>query len=120
MAKKYDPLTAWLETVTAMNAAAATITIRMMRMQAAMLAGDPRGGREAESLVAEKTKAAAQGYMAAWQAAPFIWTAKSPRALFDVVSSVGMAAAAPGMKKAKANAKRLSRGPAKKRKTKKR
>jgi hypothetical protein len=110
MPKPFNPLTAWFETATAMNAAATTIVIRSMRMQAAMLAGDATGGPEAKTMVSEKIEAMNDGYKAALAAAPLMWAARTPQAYWNGAAGMSMAAAAPGMKKARANAKRLARG----------
>ena len=115
MAKPFNPLSAWLETVTAMSATSTTIAMRVMRINTALLAGDVSGGSEAKSMVCEKITAAQDGYVAALAVAPRLWSARSGQSFLNAAAAMNMAASAPALKKVRANAKRLTSGSPKKR-----
>ena len=111
MARSSDIWTLWWETAVAANAAAATIMLRTARIQTALLAGDMRGGPETHRMVAEKVKAVQDGYLAwlkalpATMAAPYVWSGLTA----EQATGLALAFARPGMRKARANARRLTR-----------
>ncbi|MFN0022506.1 MAG: hypothetical protein ACKVS5_01245 [Parvularculaceae bacterium] len=109
--RRNDPLSLWLESAAAMNAAGVTIAMRLMRMQAAMLAGDLTGGREAQRMVPEKILAAQQGYfkMAGAFASIMMAPPASSAALQRRTTAAIAAGVRPGFAKARANARRLTR-----------
>ncbi len=111
MARCDDPMSLWLESASAMNAAGITIAMRLMRMQAAMLAGDLTGGREASRMLPEKILAAQQGYFK--MASAFASIMMAPPANAGALQRRATAAIAagvrPGFAKARANARRLTR-----------
>lgn len=112
MSKRSSAFDLWFNAAAAANDAALTITMRMMKAQAAILSGDLTGGAETRHLVSEKAIAAGRGY---WRGAfaladlmmmapPMTAAAFWSRA-FGVVSE----STAPGYRKARANARRLTR-----------
>ncbi len=115
MAKTFNPFSAWLETATAVTAVTTTIAVRSMRIHGAMLAGDASGGPEARSMVSEKITAAHDGYAAALAAAPRLWSARSGYSFWNAAAAMNLAATAPAMNKARANAERLTKRARKKR-----
>ena len=102
------PAAAMIETATAANAAAMTIGMRMLKMQQAMLLGDASGGPEARRMVTEKIAAAQAGYWALAKAmTPMMWS--PPTTLWDGFDALSSAMLRPAYKKARRNARRLTR-----------
>lgn len=99
------------ETASALSAASLTIGARVVRMQQAMLRGDLSGGPEAHRMVAEKVKAAGEGYFAGMAAMTDLMTAPPTSAedMWNAAAKVGRASTKPGYAKARANARRLSK-----------
>lgn len=101
----------WVDGMIAANAAALTISVRTFRMQRAFLAGDFTGGAEAHRMVIEKIVAAQKGAIAAGVALAAI-AITPPRTVRSAQARVRGAAAAslgPGYRKARSNARRLTR-----------
>lgn len=111
MAKRTDLWKMWLDTSTAMNAAAATILIRSVRMQAALLAGDASGGPETRRMVEEKTRALGDGTIRLWSELPALAAAqwRAGAAVWQTALAASYAFSRPGLRTTRANAKRLSR-----------
>lgn len=106
----------WLETALAANAAATTISLRTIGLQASFLAGDPTGGREGRRMTLEKPVAAGEAYLAASSAIFRFWTGamlspagRTPHAVTDAAFRILRAGSRPGFRKVRANARRLSR-----------
>ena len=106
-----DPLSLWFETALAMNAAALTIAVRTMKLQQAWLAGDLTGGPEASRMVIEKIAAAQAGAMRAGlaMASMAIAPPRTAKGLRAKTAAAVAAGARPGFRKARANARRLTR-----------
>lgn len=106
-----DPFSLWFETAAAMNAAALTIAARTLKLQQAVLAGDLTGGPEASRMVVEKIVAAHQGAlrMGLAMASMALAPPRSATGLRAKTVAAIAAGARPGFKKARANARRLSR-----------
>ena len=106
-----DPFSLWMEAALAMNAAALTIAMRTMKLQQAMLAGDLFGGPEASRMAIEKIIAVQTGALR--MGLGFVSMAlRPPRSLKAAENRTRAAVAAgvrPGFKKARANARRLTR-----------
>ncbi len=105
------PFSLWMETALAMNAADLTIAMRMLRIQQAMLAGDLTGGAEASRMISEKVAAAQSGSRSMASAFASMWF-NPPRSAAAIERRVTAAVAdgvRPGFKKARANARRLTR-----------
>lgn len=104
---------ATLSTATAF-AAGVTIAHRLALLSMPMLAGDGDRQRESVRMVSEKMDAATEGAIdAAFEAQRFIlrsaFGAVSPDDMSAGVMKIGMAAARPAAKRARANAQRLTR-----------
>jgi hypothetical protein len=106
-----DLFSLWFETAAAMNAAALTIVSRSMKLQQAWLSGDMTGGPEASRMVIEKIAAAQAGALRAGfaMASIAINPARSEAGRRAKATAVIAAAARPGFRKARANARRLTR-----------
>lgn len=104
------PFSLWIETALAMNAAALTIAMRMLRMQQAMLSGDLSGGPEASRMVTEKIAAAQTGALRMGMG--FASMAMDPPRSMGTAEKRARAAVASGVRpafnKARANARRLT------------
>jgi hypothetical protein len=106
-----DPFSIWVETMLAMNAAGLTIRMRLLRLQQAMLSGDASGGPEASRMVTEKIVAAQAGAwrMGAEMAALVLSPPRSATAAATRTRAAVAAGVRPGFKKARTNARRLTR-----------
>lgn len=112
MAKKFNPWSAYWETMRAMNAATLTIGVRTLRMQQAFARGDFAPDAEGARMVTEKIKATTDGYAAGarvWSAAMRSMSPATTAAdVATVAARAGMASVRPAYAKARANARRLS------------
>lgn len=108
---RYNPLTAAFETTAGLYGAAVTISLRTMRIQQGMLTGRVMADPENARMVAEKFAAAGEGMAAgalAWwrliNANPL-----SPLTVARRAQDAFFAPTRPGLERARANARRLSR-----------
>lgn len=111
MRRARHPAILAFEWASAANAAGLVIALRFARLQTAMLSGDLSGGPEASRMVSEKWAAGFEGWTAAGAYWPAYWGAAA-RGWTEAASvSTAMASAflAPGARKARTNARRLSR-----------
>lgn len=105
-----DPYAFWRRAFLDAHDAATTIAMRGFAIQRAVINGDPTGGPEARSMVAEKVFAMQQGCIAA----AFATTENLMRPVLSVddarraATRVQDAAAAPALRAVRANAKRLT------------
>ena len=108
---RHDPFSLWMEAGLAMNAAALTITMRIMKVQQAMLTGDLSGGPEASRMVIEKIIAAQTGAlrMGVGLASMALRPPRSLKAAENRTRAAVASGVRPGFKKARANARRLTR-----------
>lgn len=110
MSGRASPFSLWFETAVAMNAAALTISMRLFRMQQAILLGDPTGGAESRRMVIEKVLAAQHGYWRGAEAVVDLMFERPGTAdYWSKVSAVPSAALRPGFSKARSNARRLTK-----------
>ncbi|MEM9170444.1 MAG: hypothetical protein AAGC56_12420 [Pseudomonadota bacterium] len=113
MAYKTNPYAGWVEVASAGLAAQATIALRLQMFALAAWGLGPRADQEASRMVWEKVSAT----MAGWRDASAYMMrqgALDPRRAASAYAPERLAGAAtafarPGMRKAKANARRLSR-----------
>lgn len=103
-----NPAFLWLDAATTLNAAAMTVAMRVFRMQQAMLFGDASGGPEARRMVSEKLRAAQKGYWAGVQSATALMLSP-PASWWNGAAGVARATLRPGSRKARANARRLTK-----------
>ena len=97
----------WWDNATALTAASITIWLRSWTVPSAIARGDPWGKAEINRMTVEKLIALQEGYVAAWRTAlllPWAHGSALPRLV-----RTGRAFSRPGAKKAKSNARRLSR-----------
>lgn len=106
-----DPFSLWIETALAMNAAALTIGVRMLKLQQAMLSGDLSGGPEATRMVIEKIVAAQTGAIRLGLGAMSMALAplRTVRSWGTRTRAAIAEGARPGFRRARANARRLTR-----------
>jgi hypothetical protein len=106
-----DPFSLWFEAAAAMNAAALTIAMRTLKLQQAWLSGDLSGGPEGSRMVMEKIIAAQTGAvrMAFAAASMALTPPQSAKAAQRRTGAIVAAGVRPGFKKARANARRLTR-----------
>lgn len=108
---RFDPFAAAFETTAGLYGAALTISLRTMRLQQGLLTGRAYGDPENTRMIAEKFAAASEGWTegaAAWwrllSANPL-----SPMTVARRAHDAFYAPSRPGLRRARANAKRLSR-----------
>ena len=106
----------WWDMASAANAAAVTIGVRAVTIPIGMMTGDARATAESQRMVNEKLAAINDGYLAVWRTLPKMAAATlHPENLLSEAFRAGFVFSQPGMRKAEANAKRLT-GRRKKRK----
>lgn len=110
MSGRANPFSLWFETAVAMNAAAVTISMRLLRMQQAILLGDLIGGSESRRMVTEKILAVRHGYWRGAEAVVDLMLARPGTAdYWSKMSAVPSATLRPGFSKARSNARRLTK-----------
>lgn len=109
MSGSRTPFAYWTDAAIAWNAAALTIGLRMLSFHAAWTKGDFTGGPEATRMVTEKAGAALEGWFAAGKAMSRLVAPRDAMRAYGRLLDAQSALAAPGYRKARANARRLSR-----------